>query len=100
MLIEIHLNLNIFLKFHLSNIGLEDGIKNKKIFDIVSLIKKNDIKRYNLELRDLFNQKNKLPKKSIIKLYQRVIEASYPSKINQDSNIIISLIKKNFLLVS
>ena len=86
--------LKYFLKFHLSNIGLEDGIKNKKIFDIVTLIKRNDIRRYNLA-QDLFNINNKL-NKIHHKLYQRVIEASYPSKINQDSNIIITSDKKKF----
>ena len=30
------------------------------------------------------------------KLYQRVIEASYPSKFSENSNIIISLDKKKF----
>ena len=83
-----------FLKFHLSNIGLEDGIKNKKIFDIVTLIKRNDIIRYNLA-EDLFNRNNKL-NKIHHKLYQRVIEASYPSKINQESDIIITSDKKKF----
>ena len=86
--------LKYFFKFHLSNIGLKDGIKNQKIFDIVSLIKKNDLKQYNLA-HDLFDQKNKF-EKIHHKLYQRVIEASYPSKFSENSNIIISLDKKKF----
>ena len=86
--------LKYFFKFHLSNIGLKDGIKNQIIFDIVTLIKKNDIKRYNLA-EDLFDQKNKF-EKIHHKLYQRVIEASYPSKFSENSNIIISLNKKKF----
>ena len=86
--------LKYFFKFHLSNIGLKDGIKNQIIFDIVTLIKKNDIKRFNLA-DDLFDQKNKF-EKIHHKLYQRVIEASYPSKFSENSNIIISLNKKKF----
>tara|TARA_Y100001958_G_C21057916_1_gene421769 strand:- start:154 stop:570 length:417 start_codon:yes stop_codon:yes gene_type:complete len=86
--------LKYFFKFHLSNIGLKDGIKNQIIFDIVTLIKKNDIKRFNLA-DDLFDQKNKF-EKIHHKLYQRVIEASYPSKFSENSNIIISLDKKKF----
>ncbi len=87
-------NFKFFLKFHSKDIGLKDGLKNKKIFDIVTLIKRNNLNYYNLA-SDLFNFSNKL-NKIHHKLYQRVIEASYPSKINQESKTIISSNKSKF----
>ena len=41
-------SINNFVGFTKEGIGLKDGIKNKKIFNIVSLIKKNNIVEYNL----------------------------------------------------
>ena len=83
-----------FLKFHSDDIGLKDGLKNQKIFDIVTLIKRNNILKYNLE-DDLFDINNKLDKIHH-RIYQRVIEASYPSKLNKESKVIIASDKKNF----
>tara|TARA_A100001015_G_scaffold300777_1_gene386708 strand:+ start:772 stop:1182 length:411 start_codon:yes stop_codon:yes gene_type:complete len=81
-------SIKYFFLFTKKNIGLQDGIKNQKIFDIVTLIKRNNIKYYNLA-DDLFDPNNKLDKIHH-KLYHRVIEASYPSKLNQESNLVIS----------
>ena len=75
--------------------GLKDGIKNEKIFNIVSLIKKNNIVEYNLS-KELY--KNKYNQSKIhTKMFQRVVEASYPSKLNEKSKIILTSDKSQYL---
>ena len=75
--------------------GLKDGIKNEKIFNIVSLIKKNNIVEYNLS-NELY--KNKYNQSKIhTKMFQRVVEASYPSKLNEKSIIILTSDKSQYL---
>ena len=70
------------------NVGLEDWIKNKKIFNIIFLIKKNNIEEFNLSEELLFSKTNQ--KKIHTKVFQRVVEGSYPSKIKDGSKIIIT----------
>ena len=75
--------------------GLKDGIKNEKIFNIVSLIKKNNIVEYNLSKELYKNKYNQL--KIHTKMFQRVVEASYPSKLNEKSKIILTSDKNQYL---
>ena len=66
-------------KFYQNEIGIKNGIKNKKILDIISLIKKNNLSEFRISnelLTDNVHKQSKIHQK----IFQRVIEGSYPSK--------------------
>ena len=88
-------SINNFISFAKEGVGLYDGIKNKKIFNIVSLIKKNNIVEYNLS-KELYKSKYNQAKIHT-KMFQRVVEASYPSKLNEKSKIILTSDKSQYL---
>ena len=88
-------SINNFVGFTKEGIGLKDGIKNKKIFNIVSLIKKNNIVEYNLS-KEFYKSKHNQAKIHT-KMFQRVVEASYPSKLNEKSKIILTSNNSEYL---
>ncbi|MDB2527757.1 hypothetical protein N9X21_04845 [Candidatus Pelagibacter bacterium] len=76
-------------KFYQNEIGIKNGIKNKKILDIISLIKKNNLSEFRISnelLTDNVHKQSKIHQK----IFQRVIEGSYPSKYSKDSKFVIS----------
>ena len=88
-------SINNFIGFTKEGVGLYDGLKNKKIFNIFSLIKKNNIVEYNLS-KELYKSKYNQAKIHT-KMFQRVVEASYPSKLNEKSKIILTSDKSQYL---
>ncbi len=88
-------SINNFINFTKEGVGLKDGIKNEKIFNIVSLIKKNNIEEYNLS-KELYKSRYNQAKIHT-KMFQRVVEASYPSKLNEKSKIILTSNKSQYL---
>lgn len=83
-------SLDYLFKFYQNEIGITNGIKNKKILDIIFLIKRNNLSEFSISSELLIDN---LHKQSKIhqKIFQRVIEGSYPSKYNMDSKFKISL---------
>ena len=88
-------SINNFFSFTKEGMGLKSGIKNKQIFNIVSLIKKNNIVEYNLS-KELYKSKHNQAKIHT-KMFQRVVEASYPSKLNTKSQIILTSNKSQYV---
>ena len=87
-------SINNFISFTKEGAGLNEGLKDKKIFNIVSLIKKNNIVEYNLS-KELYKSKYNQAKIHT-KMFQRVIEASYPSKLNEKSKFILTSDKNQY----
>ncbi len=81
-------SINNLFNFTKESTGLEQGIKNKKIYTIISLINKNRISEFNLS-NELYKSKYNQAKIHT-KMFQRVVEASYPSKLNEKSKIIFT----------
>tara|TARA_S200000501_G_scaffold333963_1_gene337693 strand:+ start:300 stop:683 length:384 start_codon:yes stop_codon:yes gene_type:complete len=76
---------NIIKNFYKENAGLEEGIKNKEIYDIIKIIKKNNLKDFKLS-ENLFKS---------AKIKQRVFEGSYPSRHIKDSKNLITKLPKS-----
>ena len=75
---------SIIKNFYKENTGLQEGIKNKEIYDIIKIIKKNNLKDFKLS--------EKLLKS--VKIKQRVFEGSYPARhIKESKNLITKLPK-------
>ncbi len=77
-------------KFYQKEIGIKNGIKNKKILDIIFLIKKNNLKQFSISNELLIDNVHK-QSKIHQKIFQRVIEGSYPAKYSNDSKFVISV---------
>ena len=77
------------LKFYQNEIGIKNGIKNKKILNIIFLIKKNNLEEFSISKELLIDNLHKQPKIHQ-KIFQRVIEGSYPSKYVSSSKFVIS----------
>tara|TARA_Y100001958_G_scaffold124835_1_gene92248 strand:- start:312 stop:731 length:420 start_codon:yes stop_codon:yes gene_type:complete len=88
-------SINNFINLTEEGAGLKNGIKNEKIFNIVSLIKNNNIIEYNLS-EELYKSKYNHAKIHT-KMFQRVVEASYPSQLNEKSKIILTSNKSQYL---
>ena len=71
--------------FYKKNAGLEQGIKNREIFDIITIIKKNSLKDFKLS--------EKLIQSGKIK--QRVFEGAYPARHTKKSKNFITKMPKN-----
>ena len=76
---------SILKNFYKENIGLEEGIKNKEIHDIIKIIKKNNLKDFKLS--------DKLLKS--VKIKHRVIEGAYPAIHVKKSKTFITKIPKS-----
>ena len=75
---------SILKNFYKENIGLEEGIKNKEIHDIIKIIKKNNLKDFKLS--------DKLLKS--VKIKHRVIEGAYPAiHVKKSKNFITKIPK-------
>ena len=75
---------SILKNFYKENIGLEEGIKNKEIHDIIKIIKKNNLKDFKLS--------EKLLKS--VKIKHRVIEGAYPAiHVKKSKNFITKIPK-------
>lgn len=75
-------SINLLNHFYKKGVGMEEGVKNKKILNIISIIEKNNLTNFNLS-EELLKS---------IKIKQRVFEGSYPSRFNKESK---NLITKN-----
>ena len=67
-------------KFYKEDVGLEEGIRNKKINNILKLIKKNKLNSFRLSDKLLNYGKTK----------QRVFEGAYPYRYSISSNYLIT----------
>ena len=65
----------LIFNFYKENIGLEKGIKNNLIINILELIKKNDLTSFKLENKFMNSRKIK----------QRVFEGAYPARYEKKS---------------
>ena len=75
--------------FYKKNAGLEQGIKNREIFDIITIIKKNSLKDFKLS--------EKLIQSGKIK--QRVFEGAYPARhIKKSKNFITKMPKSKCVI--
>ena len=64
---------------------MEEGIKNKEIYDIINIIKKNNLKDFKLS--------DKLLKS--VKIKHRVFEGAYPARYVKKSKNFITKIPKS-----
>ena len=65
----------LIFNFYKENMGLEKGIKNNLIINILELIKKNDLTSFKLENKFMNSRKIK----------QRVFEGAYPARYEKKS---------------
>ena len=71
---------SLIFNFYKENVGLEEGIKNKRIIDILEIIKKNNLTSFKLE--DHFLKSGRVK--------QRVFEGAYPTRYKKNSIYLIT----------